>query len=229
MTSNEKNEIRHIRNGDWFWINKKVLQLYSRSLKTSGIAVYNVLASYVNSKNQSCFPTQKAIAKLIGMSRRTVIRRIRQLQELGLLSVEKRRGRCFFRLLKPHVTNETQAGDKRDTTEVTPGNTNKNKLTRNINNIVNEDKKFSIPYSFKGFKPKTREELLALDIARELNDLKSLRLYLSYAKKYPESLLRKVLGEVKEIKRSKLKKGRAAFFNYLIKKYAQAASKNHRD
>jgi hypothetical protein len=70
---------------------------------------------------------------------------------------------------------------------------------------------------------------LALDIARELNDLKSLPLYLSYAKKYPETLLRKYLGEVKEIPIKKIKKGRAALFNYLIKKYAQETSKNHRD
>jgi len=229
MTSNEKNEIRHIRNGDWFWINKKVLQLFSRSLKSSGLAVYNVLASFANSKNQTCFPTQKTIAELIGMSKRTVIRRIRELQELGLLAVEKRRGRCLYRLLKPKVTKETQGSDKKDTREVTGGNINNNYLTRINNNIVNEDKKFSIPYSFKGFKPKTREELLALDLARDLNDLKSLPLYLSYAKKCPESLLRKVLGEVKEMPAEKIKKSRAALFNYLIKKYAKETFDNHRD
>ncbi|HUU50574.1 MAG TPA: helix-turn-helix domain-containing protein [Nitrospinota bacterium] len=114
MTSNEKNEIRHIKNGDWFWINKKVLQLFSRSLKSSGLAVYNVLASFANSKSQACFPTQKTIAELIGMSKRTVIRRIRELQEFGLLAVEKRRGRCLYRLLKPEVTKGTQVGDRRE-------------------------------------------------------------------------------------------------------------------
>jgi len=229
MTSNEKNEIRHIRNGDWFWINKKVLQLFSRSLKSSGLAVYNVLASFANSKSQACFPTQKTIAELIGMSKRTVIRRIRELQELCLLAVEKRRGRCLYRLLKPKVTKETQGGDKKDTREVTPGNTNNNKLTRNINNIVNENKKILNPNSFRRFKPKCREELLALDIAGELNDFKSLPVYLSYAKKYPESFLRKVLGEVKDIPIKRIRKGRAALFNYIIKKYAQAASKNNRN
>jgi biotin operon repressor len=228
MTSNEKNEIRHIKNGDWFWINKKVLQLFSRSLKSSGLAVYNVLASFANFKNQTCFPSQRVIADLIGMSKRTVIRRIKELQELGLLSVEKERGRCLYRLLKPKVTKETQGGDKKDTTEVTPGNTNNNKLTRNINNIVNENKKILNPNSFRRFKPKCREELLALDIAGELNDFKSLPVYLSYAKKYPESFLRKLLGEVKEIPQSKIKKGRAALFNYLIKKYAKSTSNNNR-
>jgi DNA-binding Lrp family transcriptional regulator len=229
MTSNEKYEIRRIRNGGWFWINKKVLQLFSRSLKSSGLAVYNALASYANSKNQACFPTQKVIAELIGMSKRTVIRRIRQLKELGLIGVERKGNRSVYRLLKPKAPNETQVGDKNDIWKVTPGNTNKNYITRiNNNNIDNKNFSFLNFKAFKGFKPKTREELLALDIARELNDLKSLPVYLSYARKHPESLLRKLLGEVKEIPQSKIKKGRAALFNYLIKKYAKSTSNNNR-
>lgn len=229
MPNNYESKIRDLRNGNWYWINKKVLQLYSRRLKASGIAVYNVLASYVNSRNQGCFPTQKVIAELIGMSKRTVIRRIRQLQELGLLNIEKRRGRNFYRLLRPYVTNKTQRGDKRDTTEVTRGNANNNKLTRNNNNNVNEDKKISNLKSYKRFEPETREELLALDLARELNDLKAFPLYLSYSKKYPESFLRKILGEVKEVRLNKIKKSRGALFNYLVKKYAKKTFKNYRD
>jgi biotin operon repressor len=229
MEPRENKNARSLKNGNWYWIDRRILRLYGQSLKTSGIAVYNALASYANFKNQACFPTQKTIAELIGMSKRTVIRRIRQLKKLGLLSVEKKRGRCLYRLLKPKVTKEAQWGDKKDTQEVTPGNTNKNYLTRINNNNIDNIKFFNFKSkAFKGFIPKTREELLALDIARELNDLKALSLYLSYARKYPEFLLRRVLGEVKEIKPEKIKKGRAALFNYLIKKYAQKASKNHR-
>ena len=227
MPNDYKSEIRNLRNGDWFWINKKVLQLFSRRLKSSGLAVYNVLASFVNFKNQTCFPSQRVIADMIGMSKRTVIRRIRELRELGLLAVEKRRGRCVYRLLRPKVTKETQGGDKRDTTKVTPGNTNNNKLTRNNNKNVNEVKRFSNPKPLKRFKPETREGLLALDIARELNDLKSYAFYLSLARQYPESLLRKTLGQVKEIRRNKIKKGRGALFNHLIKQYDKK-SKNYR-
>jgi len=230
MPNNYKSEVRDFKNGDWYWINKKVLQLHSRCLKASGIAVYNALASFTNSKTQTCFPTQRAIAELVGISKRTVIRRIKELQKLGLIDVEKRSGRCLYRLLKPKVTEKTQGSDKKDTREVTPLHTNNNYITRNINNIVNGDKRiFNFKAFFKGFKPKTREELLALDIARELNDLKSLPVYLSYARKYPEFLLRKLLAEVKDMPLNKIKKGRAALFNYLVKKYASKNSKNHRD
>jgi hypothetical protein len=62
-----------------------------------------------------------------------------------------------------------------------------------------------------------------------LNDSKGLALYLSYTKRYPESLLRKALGEVKEIPLEKIKKGRAALFNYLVQKYVKEASKNPGD
>jgi hypothetical protein len=75
---------------------------------------------------------------------------------------------------------------------------------------------------FKDLKPsacKTREELLAYDLAQALSDLPGFPLYLSYARKYPESLLREILGRVREVPRSKIKKNRGALFNYLIQKH----------
>jgi uncharacterized radical SAM superfamily Fe-S cluster-containing enzyme len=97
--------------------------------------------------------------------------------------------------------------------------TNNNKLTRIINNIDISN--------FKKFRPKTREELLAFDLAQALKDRNGFPLYLSYAKKYPESFLRRVLGEVKEIPDRKIKKSRAALFNHLVQKYVKETSKNN--
>ena len=107
--------------------------------------------------------------------------------------------------------------------DVNQSDTNNNKLKRNINNIDIESQEKNL-IAFKRFLPKSREELLALDLAKALNDLQGLPLYLSYSKKYPEPFLRKVLGEVKEIKSKNLKKGRGALFNYLVKKYANKNS-----
>ena len=86
----------------------------------------------------------------------------------------------------------------------------------------------SKPNPLDEFRPGTRLELLALDLATALNDRKSLPVYLSYARKYPESFLRRILGEVKEIPAGKIKKSRAALFGYLVKKYAQESNQNHR-
>jgi hypothetical protein len=78
----------------------------------------------------------------------------------------------------------------------------------------------------KASKGESREELLALDLAQALNDRKNLKFYLSLARKYPESFLRQILGEVREIPLRKMRKGRAALFNYLVKKYGQKFSKD---
>jgi hypothetical protein len=106
--------------------------------------------------------------------------------------------------------------------DVGQDDTNNNNITRNINNIDNEGKEFS------DFITKTREELLAVDLATILNDRKGLALYLSYAKRFPESVIRRALGLVKEIPSEKIRKSRAALFNHLIQKYAQN-HKDHRD
>ena len=73
----------------------------------------------------------------------------------------------------------------------------------------------------------TREELLAYDLSQALNDRNGLALYLSYSKRFPESLLRQTLGEVMEIPQEMIKKSRAALFNYLISKHDKT-NKNYR-
>ena len=67
-------------------------------------------------------------------------------------------------------------------------------------------------------KPVSREELLALDLAEGLGDQAGLPLYRSYAKKYPEAILREVLSTIRQIPDKQIKKSRGALFNYLIKK-----------
>ena len=87
-----------------------------------------------------------------------------------------------------------------------------------------EDKKFLTSNTFQDFHPRTRVELLALDLAEGLGDMEGLGLYLSYARKYPESLLRGLLGAIKEIPDVKIKKSRGALFNHLIQKYETQTS-----
>jgi hypothetical protein len=67
---------------------------------------------------------------------------------------------------------------------------------------------------------KTREELLAWDLAKALNDLPGFPLYLSCAKKFPEPFLRRILAKVKEVPPRKIRKSQGALFNYLIQKHA---------
>lgn len=104
------NKIRSIGSGDWYWIGKNVLRIHGRSLGVTGIAVYNVLASYADARTQVCFPTQASIAKLIHVSRMTVARKINFLEKIGLLVVDKKQGgRCLYRLLETRfVTHQSR-------------------------------------------------------------------------------------------------------------------------
>jgi DNA-binding transcriptional ArsR family regulator len=136
MPGEQKFEIRDLRNGDWYWIDRVILHSYGQKLKASGIAVYNALASFANFKTQTCFPTQEAVAQLIGLSPRTVRRKVKVMIELGLIKVERRRGSAIYYLLRPDRTKETVGQDKRDTSDRTPEPTNNNYLTIIENNKV---------------------------------------------------------------------------------------------
>lgn len=70
-------------------------------------------------------------------------------------------------------------------------------------------------------KPFTKENQFARELALSLNDLESLELYESYAHDYPESLLRTIFTDVMSVPEHKIKKSRAALFNFLVNKYAK--------
>ena len=80
--------------------------------------------------------------------------------------------------------------------------------------------------AFKTVGSCARQELLAWELARALDDHGGIRLYRSYCRKYPEELLRKALSEIQEVPANKIKKGHAALFNYLVQQYAQGTTEN---
>ena len=221
---------------EWYWINKTVIRDYVQKVGTAGITVYNLLASMADG-DQKCFPSQKYIADSLGYSRSYINKVIKVLQGHGLISVEKKsRSIQVYHLLKVGSRTETPPEDSSSPEEtnvstmvnsdVNQGDTNDNNITRNINNTdIEDDNKKEHEEEFV---PQSREELLALDIAKALNDHSSLTLYLSYAKRFPESMLRGVLGEVMEIPDEKIRKSRAALFNHIIHRYAQN-NEDHRD
>ena len=81
--------------------------------------------------------------------------------------------------------------------------------------------------AFKAIGSYAHQELLAWDLARVLDDPDGIALYRSYCQRYPEELLRKVLGEVKQVPATgQAKKGRIEIFNHLLKHYAQGTTEN---
>jgi len=100
-----------------------------------------------------------------------------------------------------------------------------------IKNILKNDNRHgyssdSTGRAFKSIGFCAKQELLAWDLVKDLEDPAGINLYRSYSQKYPERLLRRVLSEVKEIPDNKIKKGRGALFNFLVQQYAKEAINN---
>lgn len=109
-------------------------------------------------------------------------------------------------------------------------------IDKSINNKLNIDIDKENPpastsghHSPIGYEVKTKTELLALDLATTLDDIQALPLYISYARKYPEHFLRRILGVVREIPPEKVKRSRGALFNFLVQKHGRQNKNNSRD
>jgi len=133
MTHRNQNHIRRIDDKNWYWISRSILKQYGNILKPAGLAVYNVLASYANSKSQTCFPTQQKIGERVGLSRETVNRKVRLLREKRLIKAKRLKGRCLYFLLRPDVILNHTPCDERITGYVTQNHINNNKYIKLIN------------------------------------------------------------------------------------------------
>src|SRR3989338_9058483 len=120
---NEKIEIRDLRDGKFLWIDKAALKLISESTGTMGVAVYSWLCYYANFKAQNCFPSVTTLANHCGVSRRTIMRAIKELEKLHAVSIERKKGKAnIYKLLNvptqqsyPQATSDIGVtSDKRD-------------------------------------------------------------------------------------------------------------------
>ncbi len=85
--------VRDMRNGDWYWISRRVYSDFASKIGVIGIALYNAYASYAIEK-ENVFPAQKTVAKKLGISKQTIIKYNEILVKNGLIKIEsgKERG-----------------------------------------------------------------------------------------------------------------------------------------
>jgi len=216
--------VRDIRNGDWYWISRFVLQEYGPKIGILALSIYNFLASMADEK-QSCFPSQSYIAKNLGCSRGSVSRGLKVLRDYNLIAVEikSRYVRIYYLLdigssmqlhhVSSPATNDVQKAYINNKRIIKEKNVN---VSDSIQNSQKEEDDF-----IQTLVPQNREELLAKDIAEGLNDYPHIQLYLEYAYRFPENILRKVLAEVRQKPIHKIKRSRGALYTYLINKYGQ--------
>lgn len=218
----KRNDSRSMKHGKWYWVDKTVIQERARKDGLLTIAVYHFLASMAD-ENQTCYPSQKYVAKKMGCSRGSVNRAIKRLAEDKLISMWKTSGkRTVYHLLPVGLSINGTGVSGMSTPDVSGDDTNNNKGTRSNNNeVVPVHKTYNAtdePDSVTEIQSK--QELLARDIAEALGDHDHFSIYLSCAERYTESFLRRVLAETKLTPDRKIRKSRAALFNFLINHYA---------
>lgn len=140
----QKLQVRDLRNGDWLWINKLVLD--HPYLTSSAKVIYSALAYFANNDTQKSYPSIKKIMELTGLgSRSTIVSSIKKLEEYYFISAKRKGGKVTeYTLLKltdsqpVHKLNQSNLGHNQS--KISTGVV-QNKHTNNTNTILNNNNK----------------------------------------------------------------------------------------
>jgi predicted DNA-binding transcriptional regulator len=86
MNDNAKDKlgIADDRRPGWFWMDNSILKSYGRKLKPVNFMIYATLVMYAN-RARTAWPSYAKMVELTGLSRRSVINAINELENLGLI------------------------------------------------------------------------------------------------------------------------------------------------
>ena len=87
-------QVRDSRRPGWLWVRNEVFELIGSKVGVYGIAAYCALARHVDNQSQECYVSLDRLTEVCGCSRPMVIRAIKALERLGLLSVERKPPDC---------------------------------------------------------------------------------------------------------------------------------------
>lgn len=94
MTNLQNFKIRRQGKRTRYYVDNELLKCRGKTLKPHGIAIYNVLAKYSNSKTQSCFPSYETIMVESGVGRRnTVTKYLNLMERLNIIYIERSAGK----------------------------------------------------------------------------------------------------------------------------------------
>jgi DNA-binding MarR family transcriptional regulator len=86
-----KMDIRTLKDGNWAWFNKQIFE--DTRLRPIDKLVYLGLTYFANNETQACFPSILKLQEITGLSRRSIIKAINRLEELGYIRIERHQGR----------------------------------------------------------------------------------------------------------------------------------------
>lgn len=84
---NHKMEVRDAREGEWLWTSKAIL--FSQYVTDSAYRVYSGLAAYAGNTDQMSWPSLITLSTRLNLAKTTVIRAIRLLEALELISAKR--------------------------------------------------------------------------------------------------------------------------------------------
>ncbi len=220
QSTDKSNKIRQMSSGSWYWVSKAVIRDYVPLIGFYAVGVYHFLASMVN-ESQCCFPSQKYIANRLGCGRSTVAGALKKLERSHLIRVTRRsRYHSIYHLLEvrgrarePQMSAEKSSDDLQS-------DTNNTQLTISTNNVVSVLNRKSENATQEKSEAQMRGELLASDIADGLGDRGNMQLFLSYTRRFPETVLREALASAKQTPQRFIRKSRTALFVSLVRRYA---------
>ncbi len=99
-------DLRDIKDGDWYWVQKNLIRHYAKTIRPLGIAVYSCLAALAN-RNQQSFPSQQYIASTLGYSRAMVNKTLKSLERHNLIVASRGKGgRRMYHLIRIRCPSE---------------------------------------------------------------------------------------------------------------------------
>ena len=198
-----------------------------RALSSSELKVYVSLTILSGPERHPVRQSLPELADVSGLSTGTVSKAVGELCRKGHISYEagdNQHSSSVFRITRPLAGLRFGMADRGDAPGEIPPTQAENGTCSPENGrsapISNRDSLNLDIGSGRGRAYKTREQSLAEEIARAFNDVEGIGLYLDYCRRYPETIIRRAYGEVKELPDSAIRRSRGALFNYLVQKYA---------
>jgi len=122
----ERIDIRDLRDGKFLWVGKPVLEFISKRIGSTAVTVYVWLCYYANVRGQDCFPSVTTLARHCAVSRRTIIRMLKSLEQIKVICIDRTKGRSnIYTLLNAELSTEATGdigvtSDTKGTTPVSP-------------------------------------------------------------------------------------------------------------
>ena len=84
------NQPRVIRACNWYWADRAFLAQHAASVGIYANGVYHALCYFANDNTGHSFPSHETISKMRGISKSSVIRSLKTLQDNGLIDIQER-------------------------------------------------------------------------------------------------------------------------------------------